>query len=178
MVEIKVMKTFNQYLNEGRISIDMKRMDKAEKKDFIELAQSLQVKRDYDLEYAGVSLGRFLVLKTYYLNLPKLEKLFKSKGFKFKTSKKVRGSWDMTMESLNEAKRPRRGEETIAITWDMGKPGPGELKSWEDEYNVYVEKLRRNDIWISGERKDLYKWLEELYGMEPRDIEKEYPELF
>ena len=56
-------------VTEGQLSIDMKNMDRKDKKELIDLLQSLKVKRKFKLSFASTALDRWIKLKAYYLDL-------------------------------------------------------------------------------------------------------------
>jgi hypothetical protein len=106
MEQIK-MRTFKQHtINEGQLRIDMKKMDRGDKKEFIKLLQSLKIKREFDLSLASVSIDRWLSIKAYYLDLDKLQDYLKDKGYNWKGDPKSRSSGrdsEITMENFDEA---------------------------------------------------------------------------
>ena len=76
-----------------------------------------------------------------------------------------------------EAKRPGKGSAKITITWDHGRPDPGDVHDWRDQ-GVDVVKVKRNELEIEGDKEDLITWLWDVYGWDMKDIEREYKELY
>ena len=105
------MRTFKQYLKEGQLTVDMKKMTSKDRKEFIALAQSLKIKRKFDLSFASVSLGRWLNLKAYYLDLNDFIAYITDKGYKYRNqagitkniAKSLANPDEIVMENLDEA---------------------------------------------------------------------------
>ena len=179
------MRTFKQHLNEGQLTVDMKKMTSKDRKEFIALAQSLKIKRKFDLSFASVSLGRWLNLKAYYLDLNDFIAYITDKGYKYRNqagitkniAKRLGNPEEIVMENLEEAKKPGKGEAKIEVTWDHGKPDRGDVEDWSD-LGVYLVKVKRNELELEGEKENLVTWLWDFYGWDMKDIEREYKELF
>ena len=76
-----------------------------------------------------------------------------------------------------EAKKPGKGEATIKVDWDHGKPNPSDERDWAD-LGVYLVKAKRNELELEGKKENLVTWLWDFYGWDMKDIEREYKELF
>jgi hypothetical protein len=175
------VRTFKQHLNEGQLKIDFKKFARSEKKKIIKLLNSLEVKRKFNLDsVSSPMLDRSVTVYAYYLDLNDLMDYLKDKGYKWKEGKKMRRTDrpdDIYLENLDEAKKPGKGEATIEVTWDHGKPNPGDVRDWAD-LGVYLVKAKRNELELEGKKENLVTWLWDFYGWDMKDIEREYKELF
>jgi len=175
------MRTFKQHLNEGQLKIDFKKFARSEKKKIIKLLNSLEVKRKFNLDsVTSPMLDRSITVYAYYLDLNDLMDYLKDKGYKWKEGKKMRRTDrpdDIYLENLDEAKKPGKGEATIKVDWDHGKPNPSDERDWAD-LGVYLVKAKRNELVLDGEKENLVTWLWDFYGWDMKDIEREYKELF
>ena len=100
------MKTFKQHLTEGQLEINFKRFKRREKQKLIDLLNSLEVKRKFNLDsVSSPMLDRSVTVKAYYLDLDDLRDYLKKKGYKGREGKMSAGKpMDITMENLEEVK--------------------------------------------------------------------------
>jgi hypothetical protein len=161
-VEEIEMKSFKRHLAEGQLSIDMKKMDRGDKKEFIKLLQSLDVKRKFDLSFASVSLGRWLKLKAYYLDLDDLTDYLKDKGYKWTgdpKSKSAGRDQEITMENFDEANNKTAFVKRVKERF----PQTMQFKKYAETIDRIVQVVKPKNV-ISSKR---YVELGKLYDSAP-----------